>query len=277
MAKLLILGDLHAGPSLRLSNIERVQLEALAMFPDLTGCIQVGDFGFYKEVFSGLTGKLPLKTFAIDGNHEDHEWLHSGASDSNLWEEKHNLIYKPRGSVEVVDGATIAFFGGALNVDQRQTGSTKDRTTNYPLRVEVEEAITKFEKLPKIDLMVTHSCPHSIGVGMIGNPFFFETIEKYCHDKGHSTGYNHDCGEGALTRLWRGLTVKPDNWVYGHFHQLHMKQVEQTYFYCVGSTDSSDKSDFKRAFIYDTEKKMIEYHPAQLANAKGFHSTRLRE
>lgn len=279
MAKILILGDLHAGPGTGLVHLVYVQTQALKKFPDITHCIQVGDFGFYGSVFKNLKGtdKLPIKTFVIDGNHEDHEWLkEANVTHGAEWQEKYNFTYKPRGTIEVFDGATVGFFGGALNVDRAQEGSIDRRTTNYPLRVEVAEAIVKFNSVPKIDLMITHSCPHSIGVGMVGNAFFFESIDKFCHRKGHSTGPNHDCGEGALTRLWTGLTTKPDNWAYGHFHQTRMKKVNNTYFYCVGSTDSSDGKDWKEAFIYDTDKKTIEYHNAELGNFHGMHRTRLR-
>jgi hypothetical protein len=281
MSKILLLGDLHAAQGVH--NLDRVQKEAKKAFPDLEYCIQVGDFGFYKQTFEGWDKsaayspciELPLKTFAIGGNHEDYEWLN--VQDHKLWETKFNLFYKKRGTIEEIDGVTIGFLGGALNVDRRQEGSIDKRTTNYPLHVEVEEALEKFNSVPKIDLMITHSCPHSIGIGMVGSPIFFESIEKFCHDKGHSTGPNEDCGEGALRRLWHGMSVKPDNWVYGHFHQTKMKLIGNTYFYCIGSTDCSDMKDYVNPFVYDTKTKQIEYfNDIRLLNFDGFHKTRLK-
>jgi predicted phosphodiesterase len=270
--KILISGDLHGN----FHELIQLQLEAKKANLPIDMCIQVGDFGFYERCFSTLgkmnVKKFPYKTFAIDGNHEEHWWLKDAPVKE--WEEKHNLFYKPRGSIEEIDGSLIGFLGGALNVDRAQEGSTKDRTTNYILDVEIHEALEKFNALPKIDLMVTHTCPHSIGVGMLGHPYFAETIEKYCHDKGHSTGKDNDVGDGPLTRLYRGLTNKPTNWVFGHFHQLKYTKVDGTHFYCVGSSDSSDGIHIKKPFIYDTQKKEIEYFPNNgLMNFTGFHKT----
>lgn len=279
MSKILLLGDSHGN----LDDIEKIQEQSLKKMPDVKLAIQVGDFGFYQLAFNkwmshrNLIGKkdnykLPMKTFVIDGNHEDHEWLHS--LDKKELEEKFNIFFKPRGSIEIIDGATICFLGGAVNVDRNQFGSIDKRTTNYPLRIEVAEALEKFNPLENIDLMVTHSCPHSIGIGMAGAPIFNESIEKFCHKKGHSTGDINDCGEGALRRLWYGLEKKPSNWVYGHFHTKHFTKIENTFFYCIGCSDSSDGKKFINPFYFDTEKKDIEYlNNITLMNYDGFHST----
>jgi len=280
MAKILLLGDTHG----QFWDIERVQLEAIKKFPSLDCAIQVGDFGFYPlcfdkwikwgDAYRDKNYKLPLKTIVIDGNHEDHEWLKS--QNIKEMEEKYNIFFKQRGTEETIDGASIGFFGGALNVDRPQEGSIDKRTTNYALRIEVEEGLKVFNSCQKIDLMVTHSCPHSIGVGMAGHPMFIESVEKFCHRKGHSTGKMEDCGEGSLRRLWHGLVNKPANWIYGHFHQLHFKSIDSTDFYCIGSTDFSDGRHYVNPFIYDTKMKSIEYfNDIQLLNHSGFHKTRL--
>ncbi len=272
MTKILLSGDLHGN----FSELIQLQLEAIKANLGIDLCIQCGDFGFYDRCFATLS-KMNIKTITIDGNHESHEWLKE--QDHKSWEEKHNLFYKPRGSVEEIDGSVIAFMGGALNVDRRQEGSVDKRTTNYILDVEVHEALEKFLKYPQIDLMVTHTCPHSIGVGMVGHPYFFESIEKFCHDKGHSTGRNEDCGDGPLTRLYRALKsqdIKIPNWFFGHFHQLHYKLVDDTHFYCVGSSDVSDGAHTKKPFIYDTQTKKIEWlNKTELMTFTGFHKTRV--
>lgn len=277
MSKILLMGDCHGN----FHELIHLQQEAIKANLGIDFCIQVGDFGFYERCFSTLSkmniSKFPIKTIAIDGNHCDHGWLKE--QDHKLWEEKHNLFYKPRGTIEEIDGSTIAFVGGALNVDRAQEGSINKRTTNYILDVEVHEALEKFLKYPKIDLMVTHTCPHSCGIGMVGHPYFFESIEKFCHNKGHSTGRNEDCGDGALTKLYRGLkvnNVKIDNWIFGHFHQLHYKKVDDTYFYCIGSSDISDGKYTKSPFIYDTQTKKVDWlDKVQLNTFTGHHKTRL--
>lgn len=277
MSRILLNGDLHGN----FHELIHLQQEAIKANLGIDLCAQVGDFGFYERCFSTLSkmniSKFPIKTIAIDGNHCDHDWLKK--QDYKLWEEKHNLFYKPRGTIEEIDGSTIAFLGGALNVDRAQEGSINKRTTNYILDVEVHEALEKFIKYPQIDLLVTHTCPHSCGVGMVGHPYFFESIEKFCHDKGHSTGRNEDCGDGALTKLYRGLkvnNVKIDNWIFGHFHQLHYKKVDDTHFYCIGSSDISDGKYTKNPFIYDTQTKKVEWlDKVELNTFTGHHKTRL--
>ena len=277
MSKILLLGDCHGN----FQDVIQLQLESIKANLGVDLCIQCGDFGFYDRCFGTFDkmniNKFPIKTLVIGGNHDDWDFIKS--SDTKEWEEKYNLFYKSRGTVEVIDGSVIAFLGGALNVDRRQEGSIDKRTTNYILDVEVNEAVEVFLKHPVIDLMVTHSCPHSCGVGMVGSPYFFESIEKYCHDKGHSTGRNDDCGDGALSRIYRPLIregIKISNWIYGHFHQLHFKKVDETYFYCIGCSDSSDGKHEKKPFIYDTQTKRIEWlDKVSLLNSNGFHKTRL--
>jgi predicted phosphodiesterase len=247
---------------------------------NIDACIQVGDFGFYVLVFDKNQNlKFNVPVYAIDGNHEQHWWLKESLAKGAgpIWKEKHNLEYVPRGTVWEVDGCKFGFFGGAMNVDRRQEGSSKNRTTNYPLRVEVKEAIKTFNDFGQLDFLITHSCPHSIGVGMEGKSIFLETIERYIETPfGISTGPLNDCGEQALTDLWNGLTLKPKEWIYGHFHQIKQKKVQDTVFTCIGCVDSSGGHEFARPFIIDTQKKTFEAFPSDtLLNSKGFHRTRL--
>lgn len=206
--------------------------------------------------------KFPYPVHAIQGNHDDATWLKEVNVDE--WKDKHNIFFKEVGTIEEIDGSIIGFVGKALNVDRKQHGSIDKRTTNYLLDIEVNEFLEKAKSVPRIDLLVTHSCPHSVGVGMQGSIIFTETVEKFCHNKGHSTGRIEDCGDGSLSKLYRGLVTldkAPLNWSFGHFHQYKMIKVRNTNFYCIGCTDSSDGKKIKNPFIYDTQKKEIEFFP----------------
>jgi len=278
MSKILLLGDCHG----RFYNILYILNECMTHNIDISSVIQCGDFGFYEREFATLkkmnVNKFQIPVNVIDGNHEDHEWL--SEQDHEAWKSSHNIFYKKRGTIEEIDGSIIAYVGGALNVDRAQHGSINKRTTNYLLDIEVNEFLEKAKSVPKIDLMVTHSCPHSIGVGMIGHPYFFESIEKFCHNKGHTTGRNEDCGDGSLTKMYRGLSALgklPTNWVFGHYHAYKMAKVGITNFYCIGTSDSSDGKKVKNPFVYDTQKKEIEFFPDKyLLNFDGYHSTHLK-
>ena len=270
-------GDVHGC----FYDLECVINQAIKKY-NIDACIQVGDFGFYVLTFDRFKGKkFNVPVYAIDGNHEQHWWLKEQLAKgiAPIWKEQHNIEFIPRGTVWDVDGAKFGFLGGAMNVDRKQDGSSKKRTTNYTLNVEVREALKTFNDFGQLDFLITHSCPHSIGVGMEGNAIFTEMIERYIEIPHKvSTGTLHDCGEQALTNLWHGLTHKPKEWIYGHFHQLTQKKVQDTVFTCVGCVDSMGGHEFARPFIIDTKKKTFEAFPSDtLLNSKGFHKTYIAE
>ena len=255
MSKILILGDVHGN----LTFLQDVVKNAKRSF-DIDYVIQVGDFGFYPHVFEAMKrlGAFTVPVYAIDGNHEKHKWVFKQKKVWNMWKEKNNLIFCPRGTTLTIDERLIAFVGGAMNVDRLQEGSIEHRTTNYLLDVEAREIIEDLNNKPIVDLMVTHSCPHSIGVGMEGDPYFIPMIYEYITERfGIGTGPINDCGEQVLKTLWDGLDNKPLNWVFGHFHSHLQTIIGDTNFWCVGSTDQSDSVHFCIPYIYNTETNMV--------------------
>lgn len=273
MSVILIAGDCHG----EWYDLTCVINQAIKKYK-IDKVIQVGDFGYYPLVFSKHEKlKFPVPVYALMGNHENHEFIYDNIREKTykLWEEKHNIFLIQQGDTWEEDGCKFGFLGKAFNVDRKQFGSTKHRDTNYILNVEVREAIEKFNNFGQLDFLITHSCPHSIGVGMEGKMCFVETIEKYITRPFNvSTGPLNDCGEQALTNLWNGLTLKPKEWIYGHFHCVQQKQVQDTVFTCIGCVDSSGGHEFARPFIIDTQKKTFEAFPSDtLLNSKGFHRT----
>ena len=76
----------------------------------------------------------------------------------------------------------------------------------------------------------------------------------------------------------RQIEHKPKEWIFGHFHSYHQKQVGDTNFTCIGCVDSMGGHEFTIPFIIDTEKKTFEAFPKDtLMNSKGFHKTRILE
>lgn len=256
MAKILILGDVHG----KLSYLQDVVRNAKNTY-QIDYAIQVGDFGFYPHVFEPMKrmSKLVVPLYAIDGNHEKHEWIFKQKKVWKRWEETNNIIFCPRGTTIELDNRLISFIGGAMNVDRPQYGSIEKRTTNYLLFDEAKEIVEKLNSMKRVDLMVTHSCPHSIGVGMTGHPMFIHSIETFIKEKlGVGVGPIDDVGEEVLKWVWEHLDNKPLNWVFGHFHQHHFSRVEDTNFWCVGSTDDSDDIMFCVPYIYDTKTNVVE-------------------
>ena len=251
--RFLIAGDSH-GEFQTLTDVIRNSVNGFG----IDAVIQVGDFGFFKQYIESIQHPFQVPVYAIDGNHEDHKWLKKQKSFEKL-----NLFYMKRGTVQEFDGRTVCFVGGAMNADRKQTGSIQNRTTNYLLNSEADEIVSELNQLDKpIDLMVTHSVPHSIGVGIQGLPFLIPLVQQYVIDAlGVSVGPLNDCGENVLTRLWSKLIHKPRNWVFGHFHMYHQAVVENCNFWCVGSTDTSDKRMDCVPHIYDTALNEIEAFP----------------
>lgn len=258
--KILFAGDLHlVWDAQGIFLLEYAMMKTREQFPDCELAIQVGDFGFSSSTFEAAfrnAPKLPYRLLAIDGNHEDHTWLKSTGWGKG-WDLKYNMEYMPRGSVIQIDGRHIGFLGGAMNVDRAQHGKTKFGTQNFISNANVKYALTNFNKYNP-DLIVTHSCPHGIGIGMAGAACFLPSIQKYVY-----TPYSLpptdilDCGEHALKDLWDKLEKKPANWVFGHFHCQHRKVIGNTEFVCVGSTDFTDHHQSFLPIVYDTIDNQI--------------------
>jgi predicted phosphodiesterase len=279
MSKILLLGDVHG----KWHNIDTIlkQLD-FGLNIKFDSAIQVGDFGFYPIVFDNFTNmkydhnktlKFHKKVYCIDGNHEDHKWLKN--TDKEIWKETHNIYYQPRGSFIEIDGCKIGFIGGALNADRSQEGSTKDQTTNYILRKEVDYTVKAWNDAGGMDIVISHSCPAGLKIGMEGHPALFNTVQKYIVEAGHGDNDFFDCGEHALTNLYKRLNKKPLHWIYGHFHTVKQKLIDNTNFWCIGCADSSDGHKYINPFILNTKTKDIEFINKMVLNFDGLHSTRI--
>lgn len=247
--RILLLGDVHAQHELLAGHLARWHRRH-----GLDACIQVGDFGFYRQHWGRCRLRFPIPIHAICGNHENHRWLRKmirrGAQGE--WRER-GLIYQPRGSMIRLDGVRIGFLGGALNIDRPQRGFRRWRTTNYIVSDETNTALDHFDR-EQPDLIVTHSCPSGIGIGLRGNPALAADVLRHVTWAGYCAGPQDDCGEAELTRLWRGLRHRPPLWVFGHFHQHWDIAIEETRFLCVPCLESGQP-----LAIYDTRTRAVEW------------------
>jgi hypothetical protein len=259
--KFLLLGDVHAN----FTSLQWFQKEALKQFPDLDGAIQVGDFGFYPSVIGSPKRlgneniKFLLPTYVIDGNHEDHSWLNTTAKTKGLWEcwrSWHNLFYTPRGVINNFGDSTFAFIGGAMNVDRKQSGHLHLGTNNYLAFEEVYTYADKINKYGGVDVLVTHSNPCSIGLGIEGNPIWADNIKKLiCKPFNLPEIPLDDCGDHSHCLLYNLLDKKPKFWFFGHHHATIHKVVNDTEFIGVDTTHANYDYDKIYPFVYDTEMK----------------------
>lgn len=270
--KLLILGDCHGH-----YDLVNEACQAAELAHGVDAAIQVGDFGLFPKLLhrlvSGEIAPFPITIHVIDGNHEDHAWILESASNGHraAWANA-NLSFHARGTTMEIDGARVGFIGGALHADRRQewagmwspsSASSQGRRipadpawANWVTAGDLERALSAFTADPP-DLIVSHSCPAEIGIGVTGAQHLIEDASRFITRSGFHAGPFHDCGEGNLTRLWRRLPRKPKHWVFGHFHAMYDRTIEGTRFVCVGSTDDSDGIDGVRPVIYDTQKKSL--------------------
>jgi len=211
----------------------------------ISAALQVGDFGLSEEVLKHKElFQLPVPLYVIDGNHEDFRFL--AQSLENHSTEKwaaHNLHYQPRGSVANMGSLHMGFIGGALNVDQRQ----QKKSGNFITNEDVERALIHFALEP-MDIVVSHSCPAGIGIGMEGNPYHRRGVVDYILSYGYNPGPSGDYGETQLTALWNRMQKRPKLWVYGHFHQYQTAQIGETLFVSLPRMDL-----FHQCVVWDTE------------------------
>lgn len=272
---ILILGDCHG----RLDLVHQACIDAQAEY-GIEAAIQVGDFGFFPKILHKFLHegprRFPVPLHVIDGNHEDHGWLKTCRADGTLatWQAS-NLFLHARGTVAAIGGLQIGFFGGALHADRRQEWAGQWKPTandgvplnrrrvprdpawaNWVTEGDVERALAAFTATPP-DILVTHSCPAGIGVGMEGALPLIEDVERFINRAGHHSGPFHDCGEGGLTALWHRLPQRPSTWIFGHFHCIHDRIVAGTRFVCVGSSDGSDGAKVPPRVLLNTEWRYV--------------------
>ena len=251
--RVLIVGDSHG----QLEAFARCLRQAV-LDHTIGAAIQVGDFGFFASVlaeFRARGGRFVVPVFAIDGNHEDHTWLAARVADGTAeqWREECNLTYQPRGSILALGSSKVGLLGGAFHVDRPQEHGRGGGFPNYIRREDRLRALENFNH-ERPQLIVTHSCPTRIGVGVKGSPLFEPWVRVYVTNAGFDAGPQDDCGEPELTKLWHGLAFSPRAWVFGHFHQPHRTEVEGTRFVCL----SDDLGIPARAMvIWDTESRKL--------------------
>jgi predicted phosphodiesterase len=256
--RVLIVGDVHGQHEKLAASLRQAQADFR-----IAAAIQVGDFGFYKDRMTqaceeGL--RFPVPLHVIDGNHEDHQWLRrallTGAG--RAWTHALNLIYQPRPSVAQLGASKVGFLGGALHVDRPQKHNWLSGLPNYILRRHREHAATLFNE-QRPELIVTHSCPSRIGIGIRSSAEMQPGVAEHITAAGFDAGPQDDCGEVELSRLWLDLSYRPQAWVFGHFHRPHQAIVERTRFVCVGEDLDSP---FRTLVIWDTNEKKLLLCPA---------------
>ncbi|MCG3149397.1 MAG: hypothetical protein PCFJNLEI_02858 [Verrucomicrobiae bacterium] len=247
--RVLIVGDVHGQHQELAEVLRQAQTDV-----GIAAAIQVGDFGFDQEHMAQLP-RFPVPVHVIDGNHEDHRWLRrallTGAARG--WKATANLIYQPRPSVGRFGSSAVGFLGGALHVDRPQKHNLVGRFPNYILRQHREQAAKLFN-CEQPELIITHSCPAGVGIGMRCSPELEAGVVEHVVKAGFDPGPPDDCGELELRELWRALNYRPRGWVFGHFHRTHEALVEGTRFVCLGEERAGQPQPL---WLWDTDERKL--------------------
>jgi len=245
--RVLILGDLHGRHDALPDILRNARRDC-----GVSACIQVGDFGWNAACLQRFAC-LPLPVYAIDGNHDDHDFLAAAVRrrQTATWASSLGLHYVPRGSLLELNGVPIGCLGGALHAHAPQ-----ETPSNFVTAADVQKALRTWRhRRPPV--IITHSCPPGIGIGMKADPQHAASVDRYCRQAGHDPGPDGDCGEPGLGALWAELDWRPKEWCFGHFHTLHQESVEGTAFTCVGSGDGTDGSPSVRAVVLDLSDPLV--------------------
>lgn len=253
--RILFIGDVHRLHRELADSLRQVQTDYR-----IAAAIQVGDFGFDKSALKRLSAeaiRFPVPLHAIDGNHEDHRWLTQAlaAGSAAEWQARHNLYYQPRPSIRQFGLTRVGFLGGALHVDRPQKHNLLSRSPNYIVARQRDEAGLLFNR-ERPELIVTHSCPSRIGIGMRAADALHQQSCEHVLSAGFDPGPTDDCGDAELTRLWQQLEYRPRAWVFGHFHCHREVLVDGTRF--VSVCDDLNSRD-RMLPIWDSEEKFLLY------------------
>lgn len=198
--------------------------------------IHLGDFGFYPgkhgELYlQGLTAKLQeynITLWAIDGNHENHPWLHSQAKmiksesldmagylpDASLYPLTTNIAWLERGFRYKFHDKEWLFLGGATSLDKRYRVSREEQTGIKSWWA--EEAITQEQAQGVIsnghaDVMITHECPSIVTHSFPDFGFSHKDI------------FTSDEHRKLLSVIVD--QVKPKYLIHGHLHRAYERSI----------------------------------------------------
>lgn len=196
-----IVGDLH-GNFMCLATLKE------HLTPEDT-VIQVGDFGFYPETIKEwmhLFEEYPCRILAIDGNHEDFNYLDT--FDGELPEIAPNLFRVSRGTVMEIEGKLFGFLGGGESVDkafrkENVSWWKQERVTDKDLQKLIENVNYR-----TLDFLITHVPPKFVVTAEFG-PFDLEYWQL--------PNNWVDISSEQISKIYH--TLQPRNLLCGHMHR----------------------------------------------------------
>lgn len=176
--------------------------------------IQIGDMGFRYNRLSELD---PNHHLFFGGNHDNYD-------------EYHNCPYSLGDyGARMVGGLNFFFFRGAFSIDFRHrrvlyanTGKKTWWEEEEMSSAMMHEALLAYE-MHKPKIVLSHDCP-SFVAKKIGKPY---ALKSFGFDPDKFRTNTQSMLEAAYE------IHKPDMWIFGHFHNNWVEEIDDTTFICL--------------------------------------------
>jgi hypothetical protein len=191
---------------------------------------QLGDFGFGDSWNQLVYSDLDPKFHKVgQGNHDPHSMLQQ--SKPSHWTGRFANIS--------LGNHEIFWIGGALSIDLvyrvgewmscNRNPAKKTWWATEQLDFEEMKECEKLWIATKPKIVATHTCPDFL-IGNFNSNKSGNIMEQFGWDCDY-----HDMTSQYLNHLWK--LHKPDLWMFGHFHNSHQEQVENTKFICLAELE----------------------------------------
>jgi predicted phosphodiesterase len=213
-ARIAFVGDWHANTAHAVDTIEHLADRADVL-------IHLGDYGYTFTKSFCLRVDLALRSAGlpllfVDGNHEDHTWLHRRRISANgLRPISDHVWHLPRGFRWEWGGVRFLALGGAYSVDRQwrvegQSWWRQEEITPQQVRRTIERGPT--------DVLVAHDCPAGVAI-----PGLDQTAHLFPRAALEAAGQHRQLLRHVVD------AVRP-RWIWhGHYHCRYTTTVDLGY------------------------------------------------
>lgn len=186
---------------------------------------QVGDMGvgFYYIDHEGNRLSAPNPPYDTMKREGDHKYIRGNHDNPRIC--KQQELWIPDGHLETLNNKKIMYVGGALSVDRNLRREGYNYWEDEELSHEDFINYLYSYSTNKPNIMVTHDCPEQVV------QHWLQAFNKVKYNDPSYTRYAFDYY----------ITVhKPKYWIFGHWHQAFMKELNGTIFICLGELNYID-------------------------------------
>lgn len=208
--RVLVAGDVHG----KVWHLDYLYREAVRVGADLV--FAVGDFAAWNnDVFvrylNVLTEVHGIPCWWLDGNHDDHGWLHdSGAATADrptpVWASAPDVYYLPRGCTWTWGTTRCAALGGATSVDRSIRTPYRDWWPQE--EISQGDVYRILDNVDRVDVLFTHEAP-------VGT----EPLERQMTHSEGQVWYDSKRQREAVAAVVDAL--RPRLLIHGHHHRRY--------------------------------------------------------